>query len=129
TRVACLCWGEWEKVVGLMGEWWEVAGVGESGVAGGGGKKGLGVSLGITLDGKPARSNNDIFGDFLSELSNNKRPFPLYDQQWWYQEQQLFIYIKQGSKFFSRNQGGGDEAGFVGGNGGGGGLWDEKAGG
>nr|GEY47997.1 hypothetical protein [Tanacetum cinerariifolium] len=27
--VACLCWGEWEKVVGLMGEWWEVAGVGE----------------------------------------------------------------------------------------------------
>nr|GEX27674.1 ribonuclease H-like domain-containing protein [Tanacetum cinerariifolium] len=27
TRFACLCWGEWEKVVGLMGEWWEVAGV------------------------------------------------------------------------------------------------------
>ncbi|GJY12609.1 hypothetical protein Tco_0381918 [Tanacetum coccineum] len=36
----------------------------------------LGASLGITLDGKPACSNNDMFGDFLSELSNNERPFP-----------------------------------------------------
>ncbi|PWA44012.1 hypothetical protein CTI12_AA530320 [Artemisia annua] len=34
----------------------------------------LGASLGITLDGKPARSKNDEFSDFLVELSNNDRP-------------------------------------------------------
>ena len=34
----------------------------------------LGASLGITLDRKPARSNNDEFSDSLFELGNNNRP-------------------------------------------------------
>ncbi|GJZ30366.1 hypothetical protein Tco_0575413 [Tanacetum coccineum] len=36
----------------------------------------LGASLGITLDGKPARSKNDVFRDFLSEVNNNEIPPP-----------------------------------------------------
>nr|GFC65154.1 hypothetical protein [Tanacetum cinerariifolium] len=37
---ADLSWGRWEKVVGLMGEWWEVAGVRGSRVEVFGGKTG-----------------------------------------------------------------------------------------
>ncbi|GJY75383.1 WAT1-related protein isoform X1 [Tanacetum coccineum] len=36
----------------------------------------LGASLGITLDGNPARSNNDVFSDFLLEVKNNDIPHP-----------------------------------------------------
>nr|GFA30488.1 hypothetical protein [Tanacetum cinerariifolium] len=37
---AGLSWGRWGEVVGLMGEWWRVAGVGGSGVEMFGGKPG-----------------------------------------------------------------------------------------
>ncbi|GJT20370.1 putative reverse transcriptase domain-containing protein [Tanacetum coccineum] len=36
----------------------------------------LGASLGITLDGKSARSKNDVFSDFLLEVNNNEMPHP-----------------------------------------------------
>ncbi|GKE36089.1 hypothetical protein Tco_1455411, partial [Tanacetum coccineum] len=37
----------------------------------------LEASLGITLDGKPARSRHDVFSDFLSEAINSDIPPPL----------------------------------------------------
>ncbi|GJR77095.1 integrase, catalytic region, zinc finger, CCHC-type containing protein [Tanacetum coccineum] len=36
----------------------------------------VGASLGITFDGKLARSKNGLFSDFLSELSDNDGPLP-----------------------------------------------------
>nr|GFA14580.1 hypothetical protein [Tanacetum cinerariifolium] len=39
-RVSSLCWGEWGRVVGSSGIWWNEAGSEGSGVAGNGGKRG-----------------------------------------------------------------------------------------